>query len=826
MQTHKHPRRSVWIFGIFLLAIALNYSQIFTVYHQSKSSSQNNNGSDLEDYDQPSRTTVFTNPNPHHTNAGAVAAGQTNNLVADTGNTFGETTDTTTETTTETATETAKDTAKSAEIEKKAKRRQSYLEKHLEMKRQFVADQLQNATRTTIAEKESAQARAQRIFVDLEKDPPPKDNSYDPWFVLHIGPPKTATTSIQCGLEKHSLRLAKTDGYHYLGGGCGMDGFEYYMPNGEATVLRFHVYSAMTTNGWKSALPRDHYDRFVERSAFLRRKGRSVVLSSELFGSRLPSSESVMNKMRNALVGTEPTGAGFSPERVRIVLAYRHFVDWLPSFHYQENSYNSHDKPFAKRDADPEESRVQPFLQFAERYLSNWEGHQEREQLKKKSSTPNDSDEPEGSEGAHKEEEDGDDDDDDRDPLFASLGLPEDRQSTHPSWWLYKLWSTYFPLPNQVQVYDMHSPMNSNRPNDDTVTNFVCNMLPDAGNTCSKLMLLEDERIKSEQREPNEEASNGTHVAAENERNPYREYPNADEPDYENPRFHHKSSFLWQKPPDDHKVRKGRLDTSSGSVRTSTDLDAVMIVEELLIRGEIPPFNYSAYGKRFFEQERHPNETEPEFHNGYTKKELIEIAQQLLDEHNIRAPDEKYFDCMSSDLEGRLLKASLTFVDLIYKQTQMLSLAANVSTLSAGASGENNDNNNNNNNSARAFEDEREKRFSQALAEHARLFEKNKARGKYCDISPSKVFREVPAIWETMASLSFKPQYKKFQYSMLPDHALPHIRILGLEDTWERAKVRKMKRWKELSPEKKAAAFYLGWSPSEQKRSRTETTQQ
>jgi hypothetical protein len=36
------------------------------------------------------------------------------------------------------------------------------------------------------------------------------------------GPPKTATTHIQCGLEKYSFRLAKEDKYHYLGGGCGV----------------------------------------------------------------------------------------------------------------------------------------------------------------------------------------------------------------------------------------------------------------------------------------------------------------------------------------------------------------------------------------------------------------------------------------------------------------------------------------------------------------------------------------------------------------------------------------------------------------------------
>jgi hypothetical protein len=683
-----------------------------------------------------------------------------------------------------------------------------FLEEHLQIKKLYVAEQLQINTKEGTNRK-AAEAGAKQLFVDLEKDPKSRD---DPWFVLHIGPPKTATTSIQCGLEKHSLRLAKTDGYHFLGGGCGVSQKEYYMPNGEQTVLRLSVMTSLVS---RKKAKDDELSKLIARSRYLRQNGRSVVLSSELFGSKFPSSPRVMNMLKNTLI-SQASGAGFSPERVRIVLAYRHFVDWLPSFHFQKYFSNVADKPWLLK--DPSKVRVKPFLQYADEYLSSWEEHerkvaendgQEQEQEIDPDEELSDGD---GNEDGN-EEVDGSEGDDDNDKEDESesekklleLSLPWDRHSIHPTWWLYQLWSSYFPLPNQVQVYDMHSPMNSNRPNDDTVINFICSMLPDANQTCSRLMFLEDERERE-----NEEHSNGT-VAAKAKKSKSSGGSDVTEPDYDNLLLHSKLSWLYQ---NRMEPAKGVGDPSASSggginVRTSSDHHAVMLVEEMLIKGDIPYFDYSGYGSSFFETFRFPNETHSVVHNGHGKKSLIKIAQKLLDKHDIKTPNEKYFDCMSKDLEDRLLKASLTFVDLIYKQTEMLSLAATVSTISGGT------------NTATttttttiSIEDEKEKRFTQALAEHSRLFEKNKAKGKYCDINPYKVFKEISTIYETMASLSFKPIYMGMRSDQIPARVMPHVKTLGLEKNSAWQKMQKSRgfgdNWKELSPNEKAAAFALG----------------
>ena len=210
-------------------------------------------------------------------------------------------------------------------------------------------------------------------------------------------------------------------------------------------------------------------------------------------------------------------------------------------------------------------------------------------------------------------------------------------------------------------------------------------------------------------------------------------------------------------------------------------------------------FDFSAYGPSFFETERSVEELSPEGHHGYDKQGLTEIAEQLFDEYKIKAPDERYFDCMSKSLEERLLKASLTFVDLMYKHTDMLKMSAQASELQTE---------NSNNLSEEVLEQHREVRYQQALDEHARLFEKNKARGKYCDVSPAKVFKEIPHLYERLTSLSYKPNFRKFKEMYLPDRELEILPDLGLEGNYDRGKGRTY-GWENLTPKEKAAVFHL-----------------
>jgi len=43
------------------------------------------------------------------------------------------------------------------------------------------------------------------------------DDDTRPWMIIHVGPPKTATTTIQAGLAKYAKMLAKDDDFYFLG---------------------------------------------------------------------------------------------------------------------------------------------------------------------------------------------------------------------------------------------------------------------------------------------------------------------------------------------------------------------------------------------------------------------------------------------------------------------------------------------------------------------------------------------------------------------------------------------------------------------------------
>ncbi len=672
-----------------------------------------------------------------------------------------------------------------------------FMEVHQEIKEQFIQEQAQQAT--SQEHKEQLVAMAEAALVDLDRDEHPhmskqlSDHHQDPWFVLHIGPPKTATTSIQCGLEKHSLRLAKTDGYHFLGGGCGAEGRPYVMPNGEAVVLRKQITDALN-DPHPTAKNLHHFKDLVERAKFLKSKGRSAILSSELFGAHLYANDRVMDGIKDMFF-SEEQGFGWNPSRVKIVLAYRHFVDWLPSYHFQNHCAYAREFSFAKEEFSNgkslEDKKVQPFVEYAERYLTDWENYQ--------------------SARLH-----GTFDEDEHLKIHGTknteLFLPKDRRAIHPSWWLYQLWSMHFPLPDQVEVYDMHSPMDSNRPNDDIVTNFVCNMLPGAIQTCFKLKQLEDEIEQKRQSDSAAAAASNTTRRLTSE----LELNSLEEPDYEGLRLHAKGSWLFKQPAQRKKStakkQKGPSmeETDNGmKVRASHDFDAVMLVEDLIIKGGIARFNNTKYGPEFFESPKFDVKSLDRIqHKGLCKKMLIEVAENLLKKYNItHGPDERYYNCMDKDLEARFWKASLTFVDLMYQQTDMLNKSALAST------------HHDHPERHKLIAAEKETRYAQALEEHKRLFEKNKAKGKYCDIAPDKLFQAIPEIKQVLTEWSFRPQYFKIQRWRLPEKAKEQVQFLedtlGIPFTKFRGHVRKKKKWDAMDAQQKAAAFYLDLNPLE-----------
>ena len=165
-------------------------------------------------------------------------------------------------------------------------------------------------------------------------------------------------------MEKYALRLALQDQYHFIGGGCGIADQEYYMPNGEETVLRRLVISTLheleytyyttttddenddddedddenSNSGEKNSSNNStkkstsstsimHYSRqnpefekgyhlvtkMLQRMSYLRQRQRSVIVSGEQFGSILSRRKAVMTTFQAMLTdgttnGTTGTG--------------------------------------------------------------------------------------------------------------------------------------------------------------------------------------------------------------------------------------------------------------------------------------------------------------------------------------------------------------------------------------------------------------------------------------------------------------------------------------------------------------------------------------
>jgi len=829
-----------------------------------------------------------------------------------------------------------------------------------------------------------------RIFVlpDVEKELEKEvtATAEEPWLVVHIGPPKTATTTIQCGLEKYALRLAMKDHYHFVGGGCGIADQEYLMPNAEETVLRRLVISTLheleytyettptenddddddensgesgessgnssraSSSSLMQYFSRHHNPEFqhgyhivkkmLQRMSYLRQRKRSVILSGEQFGSQLSRRKTVMttfhamftdgttiggnnkkkntNKIVNNIID-ENTGdivtAGFPLSKIRIVLAYRHFVDWLPSYYYQnelvlnnqmdtnwivhgphsevvlssiENQQNNHtttktrhrhvkyqkltDTQLSSIETQRHQrlikkSRVQSFLDYTDEYLSNWELHatdiiqwmdtikqQQRQQQTDNGTSTNST-----SSGTNSTKQQQQRRSAKQHQQHMLEMLPKDRHAIHPSWWLYTVWSSHFTLKNQVQVYDMHSPMNMKTPNEDMFTDFICHMIPSAHATCQTLVSSLEENKKKKK------AGGGTQEDTEKEETEFN---------YEEPSLHSSYSFLHPNreskkmgfttasssnsnnsttTTDENENNNNNADTpQSMIIRPSSNHHATRIVEELLVRGVIQEFTYNennkeeekeiqnyfqeeiAYSDYYYgyELELENNENNPPppkpFFIGLTKPKLVEITNILLEQHGILVSSstsssinsttassepsysEKYFDCMSPQLEQRLLNASWTFMDLMYRHTPMLAIATaatfpeaeELSSSSSSAA------------HLKLIQQEKQKRWKQAKLDHARLFQKNKQKGKYCDINLDKVLQHNPHVEAALSALQYKPSYLRLTWHELPPHMQQHAILLGYTapQLWNKGVSPLMTTpWKDLAWQYKVAAFQLGW---------------
>lgn len=241
-----------------------------------------------------------------------------------------------------------------------------------------------------------------------------RDSARKPFFVLHVGPPKTATTSIQCGLEALSADLAKEDSYYFVGKRC-PGSKNKTMDNGESSIPGHHLMMGLI-----SANPNSRgFEKLKERLDHHYSLGNNMIYSLEAMSNHLEDRPETWALFLSLFEGWE----------VRIVVAYRHYFDWIRSMYFQQHIGKKYKRlwPHQRGLAIPS------FRQFLANHLHRW-----------------------------------------------SEGNPSndaDSWGQHLTLYTIQYFLKHF---EDVRVFDLHQ-------EGDVLTNFVCQMMPGADTVCHRL---------------------------------------------------------------------------------------------------------------------------------------------------------------------------------------------------------------------------------------------------------------------------------------------------------------------------------------------------
>lgn len=238
-------------------------------------------------------------------------------------------------------------------------------------------------------------------------------NASKPYFVLHVGPPKTATTSIQCVLDALSAELAEKDSYYFVGKGCPKA--NNTMANGESGIP-----GHLLMMGLIDANPHSRgFEKLKERMEHHLALGNHMIFSLEAMSNHLEDRPETWDLFLSLFEGWN----------VRIVVAYRHYFDWIRSMYYQQHIGRRY------REQWPHQKGLMhpSFQDFLIYHLKRWE---------------------------------------DGDPSNDSHSWGQ-----HLSLYAVQYFGKHF---RDVQVFDLHQ-------EGEVPTNFVCQMLPRANNMCHRL---------------------------------------------------------------------------------------------------------------------------------------------------------------------------------------------------------------------------------------------------------------------------------------------------------------------------------------------------
>jgi hypothetical protein len=258
-----------------------------------------------------------------------------------------------------------------------------------------------------------------RVLDEEDMDQKPSRDAKEPYFVLHVGPPKTATTTIQCALHHVNENLANEDSYYFVGKTCPNLG--HHMGNNETGIPGHHLLMGLNDGNPKTR----GYNALKSRMEFHRSRGNNIVYSNEGFANHMVDQNITWELLLDLFVGW----------KVRVVIGYRHYYEWIRSLYYQQFL---HDKKYTKNWPNQGRGKSHPsFLEYLDYHLRRWETSD----------------------------------------LSVDGGHSAHAFGHHLTLSTYKKFSLHF---DDVQIFNLYE-------DGDLATNFVCNMLPNADNTCDLL---------------------------------------------------------------------------------------------------------------------------------------------------------------------------------------------------------------------------------------------------------------------------------------------------------------------------------------------------
>ena len=167
----------------------------------------------------------------------------------------------------------------------------------------------------------------------------------NPFFILHVGPPKTATTSLQYTLTKYEEeQVLKADGYSYVG--------QYMSDSVEDMVLQHNHGPFLQQLREKSCIQAIYRARVQGRSMWppcyrrlskmlseMRGHNQSVIVSEEMFSVQYVELEpNVVDTLDWKALCHLLESTGWQP---MVLIGYRRLAEILPSAHQQWERWNS-----------------------------------------------------------------------------------------------------------------------------------------------------------------------------------------------------------------------------------------------------------------------------------------------------------------------------------------------------------------------------------------------------------------------------------------------------------------------------------------------------